>query len=182
MLEFNRTFRVDTPAGITIVFLRTGNPEDGNLVLTWTTITGSGETERREKPFSNTGDLFHFCEEIVSQHLVARIHYPIRFKTYTRVWDTIAEIKSANYAAGHYFFSTGAMRFFDSKIESSVLAYRHFITSEQGPDNVRRFSVRVVSDDGRVDTLSEHGQFESYPSALDWVIILQDVLDRMEDI
>ena len=43
----------------------------------------------------------------------------------------IDAIKRANDELGHFFFSDGAMRFFNSRIHRNIYAGRFFITSER---------------------------------------------------
>lgn len=64
--------------------------------------------------------------------------------TMKRTW-TMPEIRRANADAGLYFFSPGAMRFFRSRVHDRVYQGPggvFFVTSEQGPDDVRRYTVR----------------------------------------
>lgn len=68
------------------------------------------------------------------------------------------------YNQGH-FFSKDTMRFFRSKVltDSKVVGDSlYFITSEQGPDGVRRFTLRqgkVLGDKMDIDTV---GSFQGY--------------------
>ena len=73
---------------------------------------------------------------------------------------TIQDIKNANRAAGHHFFSPDTMRFFGSRILRGVIGGKYFITSEQREyDTPRRYTVRVCDDRGHIDTV---GDFHSY--------------------
>ena len=76
-------------------------------------------------------------------------------------FKTIAEVRAANKAAGHHFFERSTMRFFDSAVESALYGGRFFVTSEKGPvaESVRRYTVREVSQDGKVST---RGEFQAY--------------------
>lgn len=63
---------------------------------------------------------------------------------------------------GHWF-SEGAMRFFKSRV--GIDAYNgpggiYFVSSEQGPSGVRRYSVR--SYDLATDTIDTVGEFNAY--------------------
>ena len=71
---------------------------------------------------------------------------------------------------GHYF-SKDTMRFFKSKLIQDVFPTDsgrvYFVTSEQGPDGVRAFSVRcysIVQDD--ISTVGEFRGYESRAKAL----------------
>jgi len=76
---------------------------------------------------------------------------------------TINEIKQLNEQAGHHFFSPDTMRFFNSRIGSTVkvkgtLAY--FVTSERDYAQPRLYSLRVCNlDNGHMDTI---GEFQAY--------------------
>lgn len=77
---------------------------------------------------------------------------------YRTVWD----IEEANQRRGHHFFDEDTMRFFKSRILDGVYGGRFFVTSEKGPDNVRRYTVREAKADGSVDT---YGDFQDYATA-----------------
>lgn len=75
---------------------------------------------------------------------------------------TIDEIKDANRARGHFFFSHSTMRFFDSRVEAGLYGGRYFITSEQfhasdGTSAPRKYTIRCVKDDGSIERV---GDFE----------------------
>ena len=74
---------------------------------------------------------------------------------------TIDQIKQLDKEAGHHFFEADTMRFFNSRV-SSVTFGSYFVTSENGPDNIRAWSVR------RLDPETRHvvtvGEFQRYPS------------------
>jgi hypothetical protein len=77
---------------------------------------------------------------------------------------TLEQLKQANSDAGRHFFSSDTMRFFRSRISSRIYTgadgAHYLVTSERGPDRVRRYSVRVTRDGGvSFDTL--HG-FQAY--------------------
>jgi hypothetical protein len=79
---------------------------------------------------------------------------------------TLRDIKSANEAAGHYFFEPATMRFFNSRICRSVLAGGFFVTSERFDHNTpRRYTVRLCLDNGHVETIGAFQQFASADSA-----------------
>lgn len=86
-------------------------------------------------------------------------------------FETIRQIRGANRAAGHHFFSRGAMSFFGTKIERGVHAGRYFITSEQDPsglawDGERRWTIREIDESGSIFTKGEFGRHRSRASAL----------------
>ena len=75
----------------------------------------------------------------------------------------IDHIKRANDELGHFFFSDGAMRFFNSRIHREVYAGRYFITSERyDAETPRLYTIRRANDDGSIDDVSE---FQHYKTA-----------------
>jgi hypothetical protein len=77
----------------------------------------------------------------------------------------VIEIRQANVRAGKSFFGPNEMRFFRSRIETP--AYRvgdiaYFVTSERGPDMVRRYSVR--SENLKTGNVEEVSGFQHYAS------------------
>lgn len=78
-------------------------------------------------------------------------------------FSSMAGVRAAFSAAGSYWFSKGAMQFFRTKIESSLIGGRYFITSEKPPYDVRKFSVRkVVRHDNGSLTIETIGEFCSH--------------------
>lgn len=71
-------------------------------------------------------------------------------------WQRISDVRDANAAVGHYWFSKDTMRFFDSRVESALYGGRFFITSEKRgfDDDARRtYAVRVAMDDGKIEQI-----------------------------
>ena len=81
----------------------------------------------------------------------------------------IADARKANAATGRFFFSPDTLRFFNSEIESELMAGALFITSERPPESMRpavwngerRFTLRAALASGDVATV---GAFGAYPS------------------
>lgn len=78
---------------------------------------------------------------------------------------TIDDVIETNEAAGQFFFSAGAMGFFNSKIESDLINDEYFVTSEQfvpsrGEPGPRLYTVRRAIEGGiRIGTV---GRFQGY--------------------
>ncbi len=73
-------------------------------------------------------------------------------------------IREANAARGGHFFDADTLRFFKSKIARSAYAGpggTYFVTSEQGPDERRAWSVRRF-DPNRPRTIETVGQFQGF--------------------
>jgi hypothetical protein len=71
----------------------------------------------------------------------------------------MADVRAANKAIDGHWFDRATMRFFQTRIESTVYKNGTFITSEQSPHGSRKFSVRRAMADGRIDTV---GEFQGY--------------------
>ena len=68
-------------------------------------------------------------------------------------FQTIDQIRQANRANGHHWFSPDTMRFFDSRVSSKLYGGRFFVTSEVPPSGVREYSVRMARDTGEIETV-----------------------------
>ena len=78
---------------------------------------------------------------------------------------SIRTIKYANREAGGKFFTAGAMRFFNSYVHQKVFGGCYFVTSEQFDHrSPRLYTVRKISEDGRVSTV---GDFQAFATAGD---------------
>lgn len=74
---------------------------------------------------------------------------------------TIAEMKKRNLEQGQYWFSEGAMAFFNTKIESNPSEKGCFITSEYMDDpNKKRYTIRFF--DQEKNTVETIGEFRAY--------------------
>jgi hypothetical protein len=78
----------------------------------------------------------------------------------------IDTIRQRNRAAGQYFFSPGAMRFFDSIVYPEVYGGRYFITSERAPGFKRKFTIREALDSGEIKTVGKFQQYSSHVHAV----------------
>lgn len=76
------------------------------------------------------------------------------------------EVRQANREAGDFWFSPDTLRFFNSVVESDLIDGRYFVTSEQGPDMPRKFSVREVREDATVQTVGEFYAYDTLEDAL----------------
>jgi len=75
------------------------------------------------------------------------------------MYNSIEEIKMANIMAGGHFFSHNTIKFFDSIVESGVYLGCYFVTSEKGPDEIRKFTIRKALPDGDI---VDHGKSQGY--------------------
>lgn len=78
---------------------------------------------------------------------------------------TIQQIKDANHEHGHHWFEPATLRFFKSRFNGPVIG-NMFVSSEKGPDGVRRYSIRKASANGAIDTVGDFQAYGSKASAL----------------
>ena len=76
-------------------------------------------------------------------------------------FKTIADVRAANAAIGNNWFSRSTMRFWKTRIESSLIGGRWFITSEDewaldGRKPARIYCVREANADGSIKTIQSH--------------------------
>ncbi len=74
---------------------------------------------------------------------------------------TMADVKAANEAAGYNWFSRDTMKFWKTRIESSLIGGRWFISSEDewcfdGRTPARVYCVREAMEDGSIHTVQSH--------------------------
>lgn len=81
---------------------------------------------------------------------------------YTERWTSVGAVRAANASNGGRWFEPGALRFFKSRIGDCIIGGRFFVSSEKDPDEVRRYSIRAVADDGSIDTV---GDFQGWRTA-----------------
>lgn len=80
-------------------------------------------------------------------------------------WGSIELFRRANTDAGYHWFDLDTLRFFKSRV-GEMLPGDYFISSERGPDEVRRYTLRVALPDGRVGDASEFQAFVTRSQAL----------------
>ena len=80
--------------------------------------------------------------------------------------ETLIKLYKTHAPDGHWF-EENTMRFFDSRIEF-VGEYGYFVSSECGPDNVRKYTVRQVYENSRmgIRNVSMLGEFISFRAAM----------------
>lgn len=83
------------------------------------------------------------------------------------MFKTLADVKKANKKIGQVWFSPDTMKWFDSKIESELIAGRFFVTSEKAPHQpIRTFTVRQAHSDGTIETFGEFNAHTTLAAAL----------------
>lgn len=88
-------------------------------------------------------------------------------------FTSMPAVKAAFSAAGSFWFSPGAMKFFNTKIESSLIGGRYFITSEQYETGSQKlFNIRKVVRDMNntpsldIETVGEHMTYTTKQQAM----------------
>lgn len=84
----------------------------------------------------------------------------------TAAVESIAGLKALNTKNGGCWFRPDTMRFFGTRIESGIIRQKYFITSEQPPHDVRKFSVRTFNSEGDVDTVGEFCAYSNKREAI----------------
>lgn len=81
---------------------------------------------------------------------------------------TMAEAKKIYRKGGGHFFDTDTLRFWGSRIESSLYKNRCFITSEDNYDGSKRYyNVRRFNEDyTRIEDMSEFNTIENKEDAI----------------
>jgi hypothetical protein len=82
---------------------------------------------------------------------------------------TIEQIKAANKALGHFWFSPATARFFRSRASGPVIG-NMFVSSERKYDPdcncPRLYTIRMANEDGSIDTVGEFQAYRSKRTAL----------------
>jgi hypothetical protein len=86
------------------------------------------------------------------------------------MFKTIADVKKANKALGHHFFSKETLSFFGSNVYAGLYTVQDrqfFITSEDNFDRSQKgFTIREAMPDGSIETVGEFLQFETKEQAI----------------
>ena len=75
---------------------------------------------------------------------------------------SIDDIRRHNENKGKNFFTPGAMRFFSSRVADRIHPGGVFVTSEKGPNGVRRYTVRQI--EVATGSIATVGEFQQYAS------------------
>ena len=79
------------------------------------------------------------------------------------MFRTISEVREANAAIGHHWFSRDTMRFFNSRIVGNLIDGRFFVSSERYDDgSPRLYTIREAMPNGEIETV---GEFQAFASA-----------------
>jgi len=81
---------------------------------------------------------------------------------------TLAEMKKRDSETGQYWFSKGAMAFFNTKIESEPTEKGYFVTSEYMEDpKEKRYTIRLFDQKtNKVETIGDFRQHETLSEAI----------------
>ena len=94
----------------------------------------------------------------------------------TFTYADMADVRQANQDIGHHWFERSTMRFFNTKIESRLIAGKRFITSERGPQDTRKkYTIREAQADGTIDTIGTFQGFSTLAQAKAHVLMNREV-------
>lgn len=83
---------------------------------------------------------------------------------------TLTDVKRQNHELGHEFFSKGAKNFFQSKMESALIADKYFVTSERFDSASKMlFTVRMALPNGAIKTMGTFQQFNTKSEAIAFI-------------
>lgn len=76
-------------------------------------------------------------------------------------YRTLSDLRAANAAAGFHFFARDTMKWWRSRVESTLIRGRYFITSEDefaldGRRPERIYTVRFANDNASIDTMRSY--------------------------
>ena len=81
----------------------------------------------------------------------------------------IYQIRAHNQNNGYYFFNENTMRGFKSRVHSDVYGGCVFVTSEKNSswrfDHPRAYTVRMITENGSIETIGEFQGFDTRYSA-----------------
>lgn len=81
-------------------------------------------------------------------------------------FSSVEQIRLYSLSIGHHWFSPSTMRFFGSKVYPDLVGGRYFISSEKNFDDSKRlYTLRMVTDDGTIDTVGKFQEFASLRQA-----------------
>ena len=88
-----------------------------------------------------------------------------QFKTVNQI---VAYVESKGIS---HFFDRDSMRFFKSRVQTGVYGEhgQYFITSERSPSRVTAYTVRMVTEDGQVETIGEFHSHSTLAKAKKWL-------------
>lgn len=78
---------------------------------------------------------------------------------------TLRTVRAVNKAAGKHWFSQDSMRFFNSRVFECVYGGRYFVSSERCGRHRRKYTVRMVDDDGLIHTVGDFQQYATRKQA-----------------
>ena len=82
----------------------------------------------------------------------------------------MGDVKSINEKKGFYFFSKDSMKFFNSRIGSTLYGDKFFVTSEKYSTEPRKYTIRVFDETtGNIGTVSEFQEFRTMSAAVSYI-------------
>ena len=98
----------------------------------------------------------------------------------------IGAIKTHNTVQGYYFFNENTMRGFKSRVHSDVYGGCVFVTSEKNSswrfDYPRAYTVRMITENGSIETIGEFQGFDTRYSAHAYAKWVGEVISEQRQI
>ena len=89
-------------------------------------------------------------------------------------FTTMEQVKQANRARGQHWFDADTLEYWGTEIHGELMAGEFFITSEDNFNrDARFFTIRKVSDTGRISTV---GTWQQHPTLVDALWELANVV------
>lgn len=97
-------------------------------------------------------------------------------------YRNITEIKKANKAAGHYWFSTETVRHLAARVETPIIEGRYWVESTQTDDSGREYKLCAASDEGVVGYLHDDNRnILRFPTRTEAIDHLVDYISRKQE-
>jgi hypothetical protein len=88
-------------------------------------------------------------------------------------FTTMEQVKQANKARGQHWFDADTMEYWGTEIHGEPMAGEFFITSEDNFNkDARFFTIRKVSDTGRISTVGRWQEYATLKEAEEQVAII----------
>lgn len=96
-------------------------------------------------------------------------------------YRTITEVKRANKASGHFWFSPATVKAFASRVESPILGGRYWVESTTTyNDEGREYKLCVADDDGDVQYVRGDDGILRFETRVDALDALVEHINRIE--
>lgn len=126
-----------------------------------------------------------FMREHTNDYDVHREHYPYSLPDVALTFTDMAHLRRAVTGSGSHFFDRDAIKFFNSRIGSTLYGHRFFVTSEaMDYDSPRVYSVRWVgryTDDTCLQIDRFETKFSTREDAIAFAKLAASTIDRCDE-